>query len=125
MKWDIDRALRGLEPEILPGTTVSRVLVATNLIEGQYTRKNDFGKIKLTSEERANKESIHLWCLALGHSHTAKAFFYGRTIRECYLRAIKAAKLGALAFHTPWGRQDFKPNVEKAKPKAKKRTTAA
>jgi len=44
MKWDIDRSLREFEPEILPGTIISRALVDVAILEKQG--------IRLTPEQR-------------------------------------------------------------------------
>jgi len=33
-----------------------------------------------------------VWALLLGQMHEAKAFIYGQTIRQCYLKARKVAK---------------------------------
>jgi len=85
MKWDIDKSLREFEAEILPGTNVSRALVDVHILEKQGVR--------LTPEQKKeDRQSVVVWSLAIGQMHRPKAFFYGQTIRQCYLRARKAVK---------------------------------
>jgi hypothetical protein len=112
MKWDIDKALKPLEPERLIGTSITRFYLDIDLLKQE--------KLKITPET-LERRGTHGWCLGVGHVHLAKAFFYGLTIRECFLRARKAAKQQTLDQVTPWGRQEFKPKLKKAKPKSKTR----
>jgi hypothetical protein len=111
MKWDIDKALRPYEPDSLPGTTLTRIYLDVACL------KRD--KLKITPET-LERGGVNGWCLGIGHIHLAKAFFYGLTIRECFLRARKAAKADKLAEATPWGKQEFKPQSKKSKPKTRK-----
>ncbi len=109
-RWDIDRELKPLEPGSCPGTTITRALVETKLLTDPST-KGRYGNIVPTSAE-LERGHMHLWTVALGYSYEAKAFFYGRTIRGAFLQARRAAKLGALANFTPWGRQKFTPSLK-------------
>lgn len=111
MRWDPDRELAKFEPERCRGTSFTRVYLSADLFE-QY-------KVKLTPQQ-VERGGGDVWCLSLGLSYAPKAFFYGQTMREAFLKARKAAKKEELAAHTPWGVQDFKPTVRKSRPKAKK-----
>jgi hypothetical protein len=112
-KWNIDRALKSLEPESCPGTTVQRVLLDVKLLlDSSY--KVRYGSIVPTAAE-IDRGHLWVWCLSLGFAYAPKACFYGRTIRSAYLKARKAAKDGQLATFTPWGRQDFDPPKRAAK----------
>ncbi len=83
-KWDIDKALRSLESPVCPGTTLSLVLMDVKLLERHG--------IKLTPKEIDGRESVLVWCLALGILLEPKAFIYSTTIRGAYLRARKILK---------------------------------
>jgi len=126
MKWDIDKALKSYEPESCPGTTISRVLMGTDLFQrhgiklphaSKLSKKPSGNTVSVEVDEvvtmipfvESKIESMSVWCLAIGFVMEPKAFFYGLTIRECFLKARKAAKAGALAQATPWGKQAFKP----------------
>jgi hypothetical protein len=116
MKWDIDRELARLEPERAKGTTIQRVLVDTKMIGPTAAKehRSKYGHIKLAPEERA-RDCVVLWSVGLGYMHEAKAFFYGKTIREAFLQARKAVKAKKLAEHTPWGKQAFTPSLQRPK----------
>ena len=86
MKWDVDRALEQLEgllkspvSNVPPGTGVTRVYAETAFAyqHGIKPRTGD-------------DPYILLWCLSVGYLMKPKEFFYGRTIREVYLKARKA-----------------------------------
>lgn len=94
MKWDIDKALASMEPESCPGTSITRVYMDLTAL-----RKYE---IRLTKAMIANRGG-NVWCIGLGRSYQAKAFFYGSTIRRAFLRAQRAFKEGHLSMHTPWG----------------------
>ena len=79
MKWDIDKALRALECDV-PGTSISRVMADVPFME--------LHGFKVTDQERARGGSL-IWGIALGRLMEPKSFFYGRGIREAYLRARK------------------------------------
>lgn len=114
-KWDIDRALREMEPESCKGTGVQRALLDVKLLSDPVFKvRYGNGKIKATPEE-IERGSLTVWCLSIGLSYAPKAMFYDRTIRGAYLQARKAIKLNKLAESTPWGRQDFSPPKRKAK----------
>lgn len=84
MKWDIDKALKALELEyIVPGTSFSRVLLDVGLMEREG--------MKPTAKEKEDR-SIRAWCFGIGRLLEAKEFFYGRTIREAYLKARRFLK---------------------------------
>ena len=120
-KWDIDYDLRALEPVSAPGTTITRVLVSTNLITDPKYKAYGMRHLKLTAEEKKAGESIRVWALAIGPVYAPKAFFHGRTIRECYLLARKAVKInrGDLRSLIPWGQQEWE--LPKKKPREKKK----
>ena len=116
-KWNIDRDLLPLEPESCPGTSIERAIVDVKLItnpDPNYRLRYGGGKIVPTAKE-IEQGHVRLWCLGIGYSYAAKAFFYDRTIRGAYLQARKAAKLSKLDAATPWGRQAFTPPKRKAK----------
>ncbi len=110
MHWDVDKAIAPLEPLSAPGTSFTRVYTDVECM------RQDGIKPTPADHERGG---ANIWCLSLGRSYQAKAFFFGRTMRACYLAARKAAKAGRLEEHTPWKRQVFKPKV-KIKKKRKK-----
>lgn len=112
-KWDIDRELPRMEPDSCPGTSIERIMVGVDLLKSTKTRAV-YGNVRPTPEELAHGH-VKMWCLGLGYSYMARAFFYDRTIRGAYLQARKAMKAKNLAAHTPWGRQDFTPSPKKAK----------
>ncbi len=120
MKWDPDKAITALEPVSAPGTTFSRCYLPT-----EFMIKHGL-KPTLAHKERGG---ANVWCLSIGHSYAAKAFFYGMTMREAFLRARRAAKAKVLDSFTPWGNQIFKPKLQKKKspdlrkPRAKTKDT--
>jgi hypothetical protein len=117
-KWDIDRDLRGLEPETLAGTRIERAMVDVSWFSSEHGRlMYGGGKVSPTFEELQNGYVL-LWCVSIGFACTAKASFYDRTIRRAYLQARKAAQLGRLDRATTWGRQSFVP-PKKAKASVK------
>lgn len=82
MKWDVDKALGQLEDLLggrAPGTGLNRVYVDAKYVYDtkQVRYKNGDG------------QTVVVWCLSHGMAREAKQFFYGRTIRECYLNARK------------------------------------
>lgn len=79
MKWDIDKELTAYEPKSIPGTSISRVML-------DYALFAQYG-LKLPKDQ--TRESGMIWCLGLGQIHLRKKFFYGRTIREAFLKAKK------------------------------------
>jgi hypothetical protein len=107
MQWNIDKALRVLEPESCPGTQITRVFASLNDLAR-------FGCDPKKADEKRLDNQL-LWCLSIGRAWEAKAFFYGFTIREAYLKALKAAKKGELAKYTPWGIQSFQPKLKAKK----------
>ncbi len=110
MKWDIDKALTPLEPESCSGTTITRAY-----LDEVYLIKEGLKPLPTDRTDRDGRVvGATVWCLALGHSYGAKAFIYGRTIRQCYLRAKKIIAAGKLAESTPWGVQAFTPRKRKA-----------
>lgn len=92
MKWNIDREILKLEPEGAAGTMINRVLMDVKLFKESG--------IKPTPAQLERGHG-HVWCIALGKVLMPKAFFYGHTIREAFLKARKAAKAGKL--FAPWG----------------------
>ncbi len=112
-KWDIDKSLKGMEPESCPGTTIQRVLLDVKLLTNPET-KLLYGKIVPTPAE-VQQGCLNVWSVGIGFSYEPKAVFYGRTIREAFLQARRTVKLGKLDRHTPWGRQVFTPVLPKAK----------
>lgn len=74
------------------------------------------------TEAQLKAGCANIWCVAIGYSYAAKAFFYGQTIREAFLKARRAAKSNELAKHTPWDIQAFQPKIKKAALKRKKTT---
>ncbi len=95
MKWDIDREIAALEPDFLKGTTISRILMEVG------SMKRDGVK---PTPEQVERGHGTVWCLGLGQQHLAKAWFYGQTIREAFLKARKAHRENRLTEHTPWDR---------------------
>lgn len=77
MKWDIDKEIKKLEHYSVPGTMITRVLVSKELCE----------KYNLPEPEKG-KESILVWCIAIGLISMPKRFFYGETIKEAHDRAL-------------------------------------
>ncbi len=59
VKWDIDRALRDMEPESCPGTTLKRIYIPIEAMP------RDGVKIR---PEDTKKGGANVWCLSLGHS---------------------------------------------------------
>jgi len=98
-KWNIDKSIVRLEPDSAPGTSIERVLMDTGVMK---TRG-----LKPTSKQSLEGQGV-VWCMGVGFLGQPKAYFYGQTIREAFLRARKAAKKDRLAEHTPWGSQAFK-----------------
>jgi hypothetical protein len=99
MKWDIDREILKLETETIPGTTLSRSLMDASILEedGVYG-------VRLTPEQKRQGYGL-IWCLSVGKMGRPKVFFYGQTIRQCYLKAIKAAKMKHGRLKAPWGEE--------------------
>lgn len=83
MKWDIDKALKALEGEGVPGTIFSRTL----LYDADTIRR---ANIKGSEEEV--KHGVVVWTLGIGRAQTPKFFVYGRTIRTAYLQARRIIK---------------------------------
>jgi hypothetical protein len=106
-KWDIDNLLRKLEPEYGAGTSLERVVMDFEVLKKEGLKP---------TEAQLKRGTANVWCLGLGFLGMPKAFFYGQTIRQAFLRARKAAKANKLAEYTPWGTQPFKP-----KPKDRKK----
>lgn len=106
MKWDPDRAIISLEPEVAPGTSFTRVYLDLRYMEREG--------IKPTPQQLA-KGGGNVWCLGLGYSNMPKAFFYAQTMRGCYLKAKRAAREQTLSTFTPWGVQHFEPKAPKNK----------
>jgi hypothetical protein len=78
MKWDVDKALGQLEDLLggrVPGTGINRVYT-----DAQHAYKNGI------RPRPDDGQTIVIWCLSYGASQDPKLFFYGRTIREMYLR---------------------------------------
>jgi len=89
MKWNVDKALFrlevaiGLGPGHSPGTMASRALTDVTIMKREG--------VKPTPEE-VEKGYAMIWCLTVGQMLMPKRFFYGRTIREAYLRARRVLK---------------------------------
>lgn len=124
-KWDIDRALRELEPEEAPGTAIQRVLLDVKLItngDAACVRRYGNGRIKPTAEEIASG-SVCVWSIVIGGLGKRKAFFYDRTIRGGYLqarRAVKLERIGNPAEDRLLGPLDLGLPKRKAKPRHKR-----
>jgi len=110
MKWNIDCEIAKLEPSTAPGTQINRVLA-------DVASMKNFG-VKPTPAQ-IDRGHGNIWVVALGYSYMPKAFFYGHTIREAFLKARKAAKQSKLAKHTPWGSQAFIPKKKVGKHRSK------
>ncbi len=104
MRWDIDKALRRLEPPD-PETTMYRVLVCLFVMKKH-------GVHPTPAQIQAGRG--YVWCLGLGTRNGMRVNFYGRTLRSAVLRAQKEAKPSKKSTHTSWGL--LRP---KAKPKTK------
>ncbi len=78
MKWDIDKALVPLEPELSKGTALTRVLLSFDEL-----RRLGF---KVKPETAGFTEA---WCLTLGKTRGPKLAYYGFGIHEAFLKAKK------------------------------------
>jgi hypothetical protein len=114
-KWDIDKALQKLEPIRAAGTMIERAMVEVDVMKTKGVKPTPL---------QVEKGYGMLWCVGLGIMGMPKAFFYGQTIRQAFLRARKAAKTDKLAEYTPWGSQVFKPKPKERKKKSKRTVKA-
>lgn len=75
---NIDERIERLEKLFpgTPGTQITRVLMDVSLLKNWYN-----------FEELTSKESILVWCLALGHLVEPKNFFYALSIEEVITKA--------------------------------------
>ncbi len=84
MKWNPDKAFAQLEatlPTNAPGTELRRIVMETRVMP-------EHGLKPKTADVAAGQGLV--WCLAIGVMQMPKRFFYGRTIREAYLKARRA-----------------------------------
>jgi Asp-tRNA(Asn)/Glu-tRNA(Gln) amidotransferase A subunit family amidase len=117
VKWDPDKALAALEPSSCPGTGFTRLHLPVSFM-------TTVG-LKPTAAE-VERGGTNAWCLSIGYAYAPKAFFYGRTMRDTFLKARRAVKGKALRTFTPWGNQPFEPTLKKKKaPDLRKRRARA
>jgi hypothetical protein len=93
MKWDIDTELLKLEPETIAGTQIVRVYMDVSIMLKEGLRP--------TPAQKERGAGL-VWSIALGQIRMPKAFFYGQTIRQAFLRACKAMRKPR-ALLSPWG----------------------
>jgi hypothetical protein len=76
--WNIDDDIATIESLCrgVPGTSISRVLAIS-----------DFAYSQGVKWQKGDGASLLLWCLGFGRYQESRRFFYGRTIRECVLKA--------------------------------------
>jgi len=111
MKWDIDRAMMPYEPNIEPGTIWQRVRMQVSVARREGLKIPD---------HKTDRDSVLTWCVGVGVSQWPKFFVYGYTMRECFLRLRKQAKLKRVQLNP----QLFPRLWRKAKPKERRRKPA-
>jgi len=137
VKWNIDKALVPLEHEVLPGTSISRVLLDLTCMKregvpptSKQREAQELVDQGLQPQGWADRETSTVWCLAVGQQHGPKAFFYGHTIREAYMRArraLRAAERQARRKKTQarlagaWGSEIEVRAARRGQPRAKRR----
>lgn len=92
MKWDIDKALKGLESSGTQGTLFERILINP---EDQGVLSNLGLKLTPALKAKMKSESLQLlpaWALGVGKSAQRKLFFHAWTLREAYLKARRGVK---------------------------------
>lgn len=101
--WNVDSRIERLEGIIpsactqrgttsAPGTAITRVSMDTSLAEEygiELTEEDEDPHLPHNYHLSRFKESIMVWCLSVGVMRMPKAFYYGRTIRECVEKAEK------------------------------------
>ena len=94
MKWDIDKEIAKMEPASMPGTSFSRALLELDIMKREGVRP---------TAKQKERGLGWVWCLSIGQTHMAKAFFYGQTMRQAFLKAKKVIKARKGQLQGAWG----------------------